>query len=215
MAYVSELFDQLRDLLGDAGDTQVPFATKKLYLNRGIARLWPRVFRVSSDTSITIAESTWDYALPVAVASGYIISVECETAPDSGRFLRYDAYDVVDGDEDIAGVLRITGVLPTAGTDLRIRYAARVPLITAASYAAAQAEVWTGPDAAMNLPSLYAMGMIAARKLDDRQDTYTYNTQVATNGVSDNDLMASSGMWFAQFESELLDIERPLPIARD
>lgn len=215
MAFVSELFDQLRDLIGDAADTQVPFATKKLYLNRGIARLWPAVWRLVS-TTITIVTETYDYALPAAAADGMIVSVELEQ--EDGSYRRFDDYDVISGDEDLAGVFRLVSDpdnVELLGFDIRIVYAAPVSLITAASYAAAQAESWTGPDRAMGIPVHYAASMVAARKIDDRQDTNTYNTETAQNGVTDQDMMALSQMWMGQFELELAAFDRPLPPARD
>lgn len=213
MAYVSDLFDQLRDLLKDPTDTNVSFDTKKRYLNRGISRLWPRVYRTSTAT-ITVVAGTYEYALPVAAADGLILSVEVETDYGYARFVEYD---IIDGDEDTAGIFRLT-IDPNylgSGTSIRIKYVGPVSLITAASYAAAQAEQWVGPDRAMGLPVLYAMGMITGRKIDPRQDYSRYATTQDANGVSDNDIMQAAAFWLGQFEEELSDIERPLPVARD
>lgn len=215
MAFVSEMFDQLRDLLNDATDAQVTYANKKLWINRGIRRLWPHIYRTVVDTSITVVADTYDYTLPAAVADGVITSVEIETDPGGGQFVRFEAYDIVDGDEDQAGVFRFVNFLPEVGTDIRIRYAAPIPVVAAASYAASQSESWTGPDRALNLPVLYAMAMIAARKLDDRQDHTRYSTTQALNGVTDQDLMAGVQLWMGQFELELDTWSRPLPIVRD
>lgn len=215
MAFVSDQFDQLRDLLDDTGDTQVSFATKKLYLNRGIARLWPRVWRIAS-TTITIATETYDYALPVAVADGHIVAVELSREAGGSEYDRFDSYDIIPGDEDTAGVFRFVPN-PEAYIDytVRIRYVQPCSLITAASYAAAQSETWVGPDRAIGLPVLYAASLIAARRLDNRQDHTRYSTTQAQNGVTDTDIMQSSQYWMSQFELELEDMGRPLPIARD
>lgn len=213
MAYVSEMFDQLRDLLDDPGDTQVPFDTKKRYLNRGINRLWPRIHRTST-TTITVVSGTYEYALPVAAADGFILSVEVEGDYGYGRFVQYD---IIDGDEDTAGIFRLT-VDPDSlgnGSLIRIKYVGPVPVIAAASYAAAQSEVWTGPDRAIGFPVLYAMGMITGRKIDGRQDYTAYATTQDANGVSDNDIMQAAAFWLGQFEEEVSQAERPLPIARD
>lgn len=215
MAYVSELFDTLRDLTGDSDDTQTPFATKKLYLNRGIARLWPAVWRVQTAT-LTIAADQYDYVLPVAVADGHILSVELEQA--DGSYQRFAYWDTYTGDEDAEGVLSLSispNLSDLLGYDLRVRYAAPVPFITSASYAAAEAEDWLGPDRAMGIPCHYAMALISARKVDDRQDTLRYSTTQASNGVTDQDLLATSSMWMGQFELELASFDRPLPPARD
>ena len=213
MAFVSEIFDQLRDLLNDAADTQVPFATKKLYVNRGIARLWPKVWSVGT-TSVALTNGTYDYTMSVLVMDGHLLSVEINTLADPAHYRRFDGYDLLPGDEDLVGRL-VVSQNPVTGTSLRIKYAQPVPLITSASYAAAQAETWVGPDRAIGLPVAYAMGMITGRKLDDRQDTNRYNTTQATNGVTDQDIMAASQLWLAQFELELDDMARPLPPARD
>jgi hypothetical protein len=215
MAFVSELFDQLRDLLNDATDTQIPYATKKLYLNRGIARMWPKVYRLAT-TTITILTLTYDYALPVGAADGLIVSVELERL--DGSFVRFDDYDIMAGDEDLAGVFRLTAnpdSVDLLGYDIRIKYAAPVSLIAAASYAAAGSETWTGPDRAMGIPVHYAAALIAMRKIDDRQDTLRYSTTQAENGVTDQDIMSASQLWMGQFELELAEFERPLPPARD
>lgn len=215
MAFVSELFDTLRDLLGDAGDTQVPFATKKLYLNRGIARMWPAVWRIAT-TDITVLTGTMDYTLPVGAADGHILSVELQDA--NGFYDRFAYWDTYSGDEDTTGVFVLqanpdsTALL---GRTIRIRYAAPVPLITAADYTAAQSETWVGPDRAMGIPCHYAMSLITARKVDDRQDTNRYSTLQAANGVTDQDIMSASQMWMGQFELELAAFDRPLPPSRD
>jgi len=213
MATTSEMFDQLRDLLTDPTDTQVSFATKKLYLNRGIQRLWPKVYRVAS-TTINLVAATYDYSLATSVMDGYILSVEVSTVTAGTEFRRFDNYDIVTGDEDLAGVFRL-GLHPGDGFIVRIKYAAPLANIAAVDYAAAQAETWVGPDRAIGLPVLYAMGLIAGRKLDDRQDATIYSTTQALNGVTDQDLMAASQMWFAQFELELEAVSRPMPPARD
>ena len=215
MAFVSEMVDQLRDLLNDAADSQVTYANKKLWLNRGIRLLWPNIYRVVVDTSIAVLAETWDYSVPAAVMDGVITAVEIETGDGEDRYVRFEDYDIIEGDEDVAGILRFTSYLPEAGVAVRIRYAAPIPVIAAATYAASQSETWTGPDRALNLPVLYAMAMITARKIDDRQDHTRYSTLQAQNGVTDTDLMAAMQLWMGQFELELDKFYRPLPIVRD
>jgi hypothetical protein len=213
--YVSEMFDELRDLLQDPLDANVIYGLKKLYLNRGISRLWPKIFRIQS-TSITMTSGTYDYALPVGVADGIVISVELEDA--YGGFQRFVHYDIMDGDEDLAGVFRLTLNPDTAGIvglSVRVKYASPCLLIGSASYAAAQSEAWTGPDRAMHLPVQYAMSLITLRRLDARLDYDRYSTTQAANGVSDSDIMQTAAYWMGQFEAEIDEQERPLPIARD
>ena len=215
MAFVSEMVDQLRILLDDAADTQVAIGTKKLWLNRGIRMLWPNVYRVVVDTSITIIADTYEYALPVAIADGYIMSIERESANGTNRFFRYEDYDIIDGNEDQAGIFRVLSGLPEVGVEIRIRYAAPIAPISGSSYAAMGSETWVGPDRALNLPVMYAMSMIVGSKLDNRQDHTRYSTTQAINGVQDSDLMAAQQMWMGQFELELDKLTRPLPIVKD
>ncbi len=214
MAFVSELFDQMRDLLNDSGDTQVPFATKKLFLNRGIARMWPKVWRLTTIT-FTTTDDTLDYTIPWAIASDYeVVAVELDD-PVTGMRTRFDEYDIIPGDEDLTAIFRFTSGYPPADGDVYLRVAAAIPFIAAASYAAAQSETWTGPDRLMGIPVWYAMSLATARKLDDRQDTNRYSTLVAENGVTDENITATSQTYMGQFELELAEADRPLPIARD
>jgi hypothetical protein len=186
-----------------------------MYLNRGIARLWPHIYRVSTGT-ITILASTHDYAFPVAAADGLLISVEMSTAVGGSEYGRFDRYDVLPGDEDAAGLFRLsTSPDGLVGYTVQYRYVQPCTPIVGITYAAMQSEVWVGPDRAIHLPVLYAMGMIASRKLDDRQDTYRYSTVQASNGVTDSGIMQASQLWMGQFELELSDMARPLPIAKD
>lgn len=215
MAFVSEMVDQLRLLLDDATDLQVAIGTKKLWLNRGILMLWPNIYRIVVDTSVTIAADTYEYALPVAVANGYITSLERETANLTTRYVRWEDYDIISGDEDQAGILRVMSGLPETGVKIRIRYAAPISTITASTYANMQSETWVGPDRILNLPVLYAASMITSSKLDNRQDHTRYSTMQAQNGVADQDLMAAAQMWMGQFELELDKLTRPLPIVKD
>jgi len=214
MAFVSEMFDQLRDLLNDATDTQVPFSTKKLFLNRGIALLWPLIGRVST-VSVDLTQGVRRYTLTSAVMDGRILSVEYTADGDNDDLIRLSNYDVLPGDEDQTGSLRLPFDPPSDAARVDITIFGPLPSIAAASYAAAGSEAWTGPDRAIHLPVLYAMSMIAARRIDDRQDHTRYSTTQAVNGVTDSDIMGASAMWLNQFYTELEQMSRPLPPARD
>ncbi len=217
MATTATMFDQLRDLLGEtAGDSQVSFALKKLWLNRGIAMLWPDIYQIVEYDTIITADGTMDYILPEAIQDGFVTSVEISMPGTSGdEYQRMANYDIIDGDEDIGGIFRITGYYPGDDLVVRIRYAAPIPPIESDSLAEAQLETFQGPDRARFLPVFYAMSMITSRKLDDRQDTYRYSTTQATNGVSDTDIMDAARFWMNQFELETEKLSRPLPIAKD
>lgn len=207
------MFDQLRDLLNDGADTQVTYLSKKLYINRGVSRLWPSAYKLVS-TTIALTYDTFEYALAAAVMSGHIVSVEINSASYPTQFSRFDHYDIIPGDEDLAGAI-VLNVNPETGSSLRIRYAAPIPLVAATTYAAAQSETWGGPDRYIHLPVLYAMGMIAARKLDDREDHTRMSTVQNENGTDEADIVRTSQLWFGQYELELSDMARPLPVAHD
>ena len=216
MAFVSQMIDQLRDLLNDATDTQVPYATKKLYLNLGIARLWPHVWYLD-EFSVDLSSSEVDYNLDADVSRGRIVSVEYVPATPSGGegAYRLSDYDLIPGDEAELGYIRIPFKPGNSADFIRLKVALPIPFISAANYAASQAETWLGPTRALGLPVLYAMGMIAARKLDDRQDTNRYSTTRAINGVTDSGIIQASQVWFSQFEIELEAMTELLPPARD
>jgi hypothetical protein len=215
MAFVSEMVDQLRALLNDPADAQVSFLNKKLYLNRGIARLWPHIWRSVSITITPTAATTFDYTITVpwsAAAEYKVLSVE--VADSDGNRTRFADYDIIPGDEDLTAIFRFASIPPAAGT-VYLRVASAIPLIAAASYAAAGSETWTGPDRALYLPVLYAMSMVSGAKVDDRQDHTRYSTTQAMNGITEADLQSTMSMWMGQFELELLEQSRPYPPARD
>lgn len=216
MAFVSEMIDELRDLLVDPDDEQVPLAMKRVYLNQGISNMWPSMFRLVTASLIPIVAATPDYSLPAAVADGFITSVEISTTDTSVFYQRLNEYDIIFGDEDSAGILRL-GLDSTsfAAYDIRVTYAAPCSPIVGTTYAAMQAETWVGPDRARHLPVFYAMAMCSLRKVDDRQDYKRVSTTQMTNGTTDNDIMQSSQLWMSQFELELDKLSRPLPVARD
>lgn len=215
MAYTQEMFDQLRDFLTDPTDNQVDFATKKLYLNRGIARLWPKVFRVLDAGTIAVVSNTYEYNLPTTMNHGHVLTVEIESGSGTGLFHTVAHYEVIPATESAPAKLKIGGTLPAAGALIRVRYAAPVPRIAAASYAGAAAETWAGPEEAIGLPVVYAMGLISLRRLDDRLDHSRYSTTQALNGVDEQDLLSSAQLWFGQFDIELNELgkrfERYLP----
>lgn len=213
MAKVSEMFDQLRDLISDQADAQVTFANKKLYLNRGIARMWPIIRGQNESEDIILVAGQTDY--PYDWTDRLLTSVEISSEVGGSDFNRFVQYDIVTDDFSGSGVLRVRLSTASTGYTIRLRTLTPISPISAADYTAAQSEDWSGDTRSIGLPVLYAMGMIAARKLDDRQDTTRYSTTVAMNGVTDTGIMTASNFWFGQFEAELLAMERPLPIARD
>lgn len=215
--FVSEMIDQLRDLLNETADEEVSFAIKRRWLNVAIRRLWPDVYRVVEYTGITAPAAdatTFDFTLPAALADGHVLSVESEVTPGAGDYLRFEHYDIIQGDEDQTSVFRYLS-LPAEGSALRIRYTAPIPTIVATSYANAQSETWTGPDEAIDAPVAYAMSMIWERRLEDRMNFKRYSTTQATNAVSDADIAATARGWMDQYVVERERLQRPLPIVKD
>src|SRR5262249_36603956 len=153
---------------------------------------------------LNIDAGVQDYNLSSLALDGLILAVEISTAASGTEFKRFDGYDIIPGDEDLNGKFRMT--VNTASLQsyiVRITYSAPIANIAAATYAASQSETWVGPDRAIELPVLYAMAMVAGKKLDDRQDTLRYSTTQATNGVTDTDIMAASQLWLGEFERAL------------
>lgn len=206
MAFTSEMFDQLRDFLTDPTDSQVDFSTKKLYLNRGVARLWPKVFRIVDAGSIPVVAGQYEYTLPTAMNHGHVLTVELESGNATGLFYTLGHYEVIPATDALPARLKIGGTLPAVGSLIRVRYGAPIARIAAASYAASGSETWVGPEEAIGLPVVYAMGLISLRKLDDRLDHSRYSTTQAANGVQETDLMSASQVWFNQFDLELAEL---------
>lgn len=216
MAFVSEIFDQVRDLLNDSGDTQVTFAQKKLYVNNGIRRMWPHCYRVVTDLTVVLVANTFEYNLPADLANGDLLSVFVETDIASGQYVRLSYFEIYELSNTNKVIWFPNNTLPSpAGSRVRLNWAEPISLVAAATYVAAQAETWNGREDQIQLPAYYAAALIAARKIDDRQDTSRYSTTQAFNGVTDSDLMEASQMWMGQFELELAQQGRPFPPAVD
>lgn len=207
MAFTSEMFDQLRDFLTDPTDSQVDFGTKKLYLNRGIARLWPKVFRVVDAGTITIT-TAYEYTLPTTMNHGHVLTVEIESGNATSLFHTLGHYEIIPATDALPARIKIGGTLPAAGALLRVRFGAPVARIAAANYAASGSETWVGPEEAIGLPVVYAMGLISLRRLDDRLDHSRYSTTQAMNGVQESDYMSAAQLWFNQFDVELAELAK-------
>jgi hypothetical protein len=213
VAYVSQCFDELRALLADPNDAKLSFDTKKLFLNRGIDRLWPRLWRVT-ETGYYLPAGERMVNLGGDDRRGRIIGVWWED--HTGQRYRIGRFDVIAGDEDQNAALRLAGPV-SASTAQTVYVRAAVPIVQigAASYVAAQSEVWTGPDKAIELPVFWAMGLAAMRRLDDRQAFSRYSTTRALNGVDDRDIVDASSYWFSEFWRGVAELEVPLPPTTD
>ena len=211
--YVSEMFDQLRLLLVDPSDTDYPFETKKLYLNRGIDAMFPKVYMIETDETTALVEDDVEYIVPTAFAGGYITSVEIED-PDTGYYSRLDTYDLThnrSGDTLIK--LDFQPTADQAGMNLRFRGAIQIPRISAASYAAAGSETWLGPAQAIEIPVAYAMSLCYITALNPRMDFGEYSVQNQNGAADIVSIMGAGQYWMEQFRMLLDQHEMPLPIS--
>jgi hypothetical protein len=214
--YVSEMVDQLRDLLNDGSDTDVIIAQKKRYLNNGIRAMYPRLYRIVSDTSTIVSSTTvYSYPFPASVASGALLGVEIEV-PAEGEYYPFYRYEVSPGDIIDPPRLRLTPRPHPAAINSNIKMTCAMPFepITSNTYASMQSEDWTGSPDYLHLPVLYAMGMLSARGLDDRLDYSRYSTTQAQNGATEQDIVTVVNTWFERFDAEVEAKSKVLPLLR-
>lgn len=214
MSSAGDMIDDLRDRLNDAADTQVPFATKLRFLNRGQAAMFPRVFKMVRDNTLVLASNTWEYTLPAGVGTGKVLTVEVESGSGTGRYTPLTRYDFIPSLTAPTLVLLDPQLPSASGAKLRITTADRMNPFVAANYAASQAETYTGPAGTEELPVLYSMGLATARVLDDRMDYTRYSATQVNSAVDPNDIMQVSQFWFAQFELILDRLQMPFPVSR-
>jgi len=215
MSTAADMIDDLRDRLNDVADAQVPFATKVRFLNRGMAAMFPKVFRMVRDNTLVVATSTFEYTFPSGVGTGKVLTVEVETGNASGRYATLQRYDIVPSLTAPTLVLLDADLPSAVGAKFRITTADRMTPYTAGNYGAAGADLFTGPAGTEELPVLYAMGLATARALDDRMDYTRYSVTQQNGAVDPNDIMQVSQFWFAQFELLLDRLQMALPPARN
>lgn len=210
-----DMVDDLRDRLNDTGDTQVPIATKLRFLNRGMAAMFPRVFKFVRDNTLLVAASTFEYTFPAGIGTGKVLTVEIETAVASARYLPLQRYDIIPSLTAPTLVLLDPALPSVAGAKFRISTADRMTPYVSTTYTPSQSELYTGPAGTEELPVLYAMGLATARALDDRMDYTRYSATQQNNNVDPNDIMQVSQFWFSQFELLLDRLQMPFPVVRN
>lgn len=215
MSFAGDMIDDLRDRLNDAADTQVPFATKLRFLNRGQAAMFPKVFKMVRDSSLVLVSNQFEYTLPAGVGTGKVLTIEVESASASNRYTPANRYDIIPSLTAPTLVFFDLTLPAAAGARIRITTADRMDPFVAANYAASQSVTYTGPSGTEELPVLYAMGLATARTLDDRMDYTRYSSTQQNNSVDPNDIMQVSQFWFAQFELLLDRLIMPFPVARN
>lgn len=202
MTTCQDLLDDLNDRLNDAGNTQIPQATKIRYLNRGIAATWPHLYVVERDDTLYVQSGVYEYnLLPAVEGNTRIIRVEVEA---NSRFVQISDWEISPGTTD--RTLHFPNALPGL-PDARIRITAARPL----ALFTLTTDTYEGPLLTDELPVLYAMGIAASRRVDDRLDHRRYSTTAAQNGVDIAELMTASQYWFSQFELLLDRFSVPMP----
>lgn len=212
--YASDMIDELRDYLDDATDTDVAFATKLRYLNRGQAAMYPKVFVTARDSTLTYDVDIYEYTIPAAVAHGKIILVELESTSTSSRFVRLNEYEIVPASANASSLpLLVFSRARDAQDGGAIRITAANPLtaFTSANYAASQAETYTGPAYTMELPVFFAMSQIMARVLDKRMDFGRFSVQNQNATANPIDIMSASQYWMDRYDKMLEQMQMPLP----
>lgn len=214
MSTVAEMIDDLRDRLDDVADTQVSFATKLRYLNRGQSAMYPKIFRLVRDSTLVVLDDEFEYDFPAGVGTGKVISVEIETDLGSTRFQPLQRYDVVPS--ITTPILTLIDLeTPPVGAKFRITTADRLVPFVAATYGDAGTENYSGPVGTEELPVLYAMALATSRPLDARMAYDRFAATQQNGAIGPNDIMQVSQFWFAQFEMLLERMAMALPVARN
>lgn len=214
MSYSGDMIDDLRDRLNDASDTQVPFATKMRFLNRGQAAMFPRIYKVVRDNTMTLQDGVYEYTLPAGSGTGKVLTVEIESDNGSDRYTPLTRYDLIPSTTAPTIVLLDESLPSAVGAQMRVTTAERLTPFAAAAYAASQSESYSGPAGTEELPILYAMGLITARPLDDRMAYNRYVASQQPGSIGPGDIMQVSQFWFSQFEILLDRLQMPFPVSR-
>lgn len=206
MATMQDLLDDLNDRLQDANNAAgVGEATKMRYINRGIAAMWPRIYRTVVNEQITLESDTYEYSIPSTLDEGEIFRIE--VSDENAANTRYVDLDGV----DIVGTITTRKLqlssIPTHLVGATVRITGAVPL----SALSTTGSTFDGRRIHEELPVWYALGLALARNIENRTDHTRYTTVEARNGVDINEQIGSAGWAFAQFESMLERMAMPWP----
>ncbi len=209
MATLQDLLDDLNDRLNDVDNAAgMGEAAKMRLINRGIAAMWPRIFRTVADNSIAIVADQYEYTIPSTVGDeGEIFRVELEDVnAANARYVELDGFDIV---PLITGrTLQLPAwVVGASNEGALIRISAAKPL----SQLAAVGSTFDGRDIHMELPVWYALGIALSRRIEDRVDYTRYSTIDARNGVDIGEQMLTAQFCFSQFEAMLERMQMPWP----
>jgi hypothetical protein len=137
-----------------------------------------------------------------------MLAVQVETEESAGEFFEATTHQILPGSTPI---LRFPGNRLPAEEGSLIRLTAIIPLTQFSVGEDGQDETYTGPTGTEQIPVLYAMGMWAATRLDNRMIHESYSTTQALNGIDAVDHMTASQFWMGQFELLLERMSMPTP----
>lgn len=206
MPTLTNMLDDLRDLLDDSNDTKYSAATKTRWINHGQNAMWPYIYQVVRDDSLAMASGTMEYTIPSEVGyESVLIGVEVETT--SGEFVKLDGrqYDVVPHLTDQLLIFRGSSI-PGVDTG-SIRITAALPL----TELSIGTDVYSGPKVTSELPIMYAMHKAMARDIESRLQWYRFSTTQGLNQTSSDDFIMSSAKWMELFQAGLERLRMPAP----
>ena len=202
MSTAQNMLDDLNDRINDAANAQVSAAIKLVYLNRGLAAMFPKIYRVVSDTTLVTVAGQWEYTIPAVVGDNTKM-LRIDLADAYGRNTALDSFEILPTQ---AGRKLILASAPSvSGRAFRFVAAKQLTQFAAAG------DTYDGPPGTEELPVWYALGLVEARRVDDRADYTRYSTVAAQNGVDIGEVMNASQFAFAQFELLLDRFAMPLP----
>lgn len=203
MATLLTLLDDLRERMGDAGDTEVTRATKVRWINHGINAMWPRLYRTVVDESLTTVTDQYEYDIPASVGDNALITrIDVQNA--AGRFVPIEASYLLPVN---TGKVLVLDDLLQAGYTIRVTSAKRLAQLTL------DTDVYDGPEFTAEIPVWYALALAMGKGHFGRIDHTRYATVMAQNGVDINEVMGSVQFCMGQFEALLDAAAMPLPSA--
>lgn len=207
MVTAATLLSDLNVRLDDPGNTKFTEAQKIVFLNRGQAAMFPKIYRTARDATLALSAGVFEYLIPSAVgANSKIISLEVEGSALDGHYYTLDRYNIIYGLTD--PILEISGsALPSAaGANIRITAALPLTPFTVAG------DTYTGPAVTEELPILYAMSLGMSADVEQRMKIRRMPTVEGLNGILADDFMTASQFWMQQFEVRLDQFQMPLPV---
>jgi hypothetical protein len=208
MATLLNMLDDLRDLLDDASDVKYSVPTKTRWINHGQAAMWPNVYQIVRDETLTLATDDYEYTIPSNVGTeSILIGVEIEVDTSPGRWAKLDGrqYDIVPHLATQLLILHGSNLPGTAGNNIRITAATPLTALAASS------DTYSGPAVTVELPIMYAMHKAMARDIEGRLQWSRFSTTQGLNGTNPEQFIMTSEKWYNMFLSSLERLKMPIP----